>query len=102
MTRSELGLAWQADKPPGRYGELAATAEATLLAGYLTYACWPLAALAHMTQGEAEQDRDDQHRQQISLGDRADQVRRNHLHQEIDDRQRFRVRHVAGDRLLIQ
>jgi molybdopterin converting factor small subunit len=25
---------------------LAATAEATLLAGYLTYACWPLAALA--------------------------------------------------------
>ncbi len=28
MTRSELGLAWQTDKPAGRYGELAATAEA--------------------------------------------------------------------------
>jgi 5,10-methylenetetrahydromethanopterin reductase len=28
VTRSELGLAWQTDKPAGRYGELAATAEA--------------------------------------------------------------------------
>jgi 5,10-methylenetetrahydromethanopterin reductase len=28
VTRSEIGLAWQTDKPAGRYGELAATAEA--------------------------------------------------------------------------
>jgi alkanesulfonate monooxygenase SsuD/methylene tetrahydromethanopterin reductase-like flavin-dependent oxidoreductase (luciferase family) len=28
VTAFELGLAWQADKPPGRYGELAAAAEA--------------------------------------------------------------------------
>ncbi len=28
MTAFEIGLAWQTDKPPGRYGELAAAAEA--------------------------------------------------------------------------
>ncbi len=61
-----------------------------------------LAALAHLAQGKAEQRRDNQHRQQIPLRHRADQVRGDHLHQEIDDRQRFRVRHVAGDRLFIQ
>ena len=61
-----------------------------------------LAALAHVAQREAEQHRNDQHRQQIPLRHRTDQVRGDHLHQEIDNRQRFCVRHVTGDRLLIQ
>jgi hypothetical protein len=34
----------------------------------------PLAALAHVAQREAEQDGDDQHRQKIALGHRADQI----------------------------
>ena len=56
-----------------------------------------LAALAHLTQCETEQDGNEQHRQEISLRDRAEQVGGDHLHQEIDDRQRFGARHVAGN-----
>src|SRR5437763_11871839 len=59
-----------------------------------------LAALAHLAQREAEQDRDDEYRQEIALRDRADEVRRDHLHQEVDDGERFRARYIAGDRLL--
>ena len=36
------------------------------------------------------------------LRDRAEQVGGDHLHQEIDDRQRFGAGHVAGDRLVVQ
>ena len=61
-----------------------------------------LAALAHLTQCEIEQDGNEQHRQEISLRDRAEQVGGDHLHQEIDDRQRFGARHVAGNRLFVQ
>jgi hypothetical protein len=62
----------------------------------------PVAALAHVAKRQAEQHRHDEHRQEIALGDGADHIRRDHLHQKIDDSQRFGARHVTGDRLLVQ
>ena len=58
-----------------------------------------MAALAKSHQGKAEQDREQQHLQDLALREGADDGVGNDVQEEIDALLRFGLLGVAGDRL---
>ena len=61
-----------------------------------------LRALAHHGQCKAEQDREQQHLQDVALRERVDDGVRNDVHQEVGHALRFGLAGVVGDSLRIQ